>query len=365
MSSGGGNTHGEEKVRRFAMTPAGKGGETRRMIRVAVIGCGYWGPNLIRNFSEIDRFHLAACCDLDGTRLQAVARRYPHVDVTTDARTVFDRRDIDAVAIATPVSTHYLLAKDALLAGKHVLLEKPMTRTAAEAEELIETAARQERILLVDHIFTYAGAVRKIKEICDSGELGRIYYYDAVRINLGLFQHDVNVMWDLAAHDIAIMDYLVGQAPSTVSAVGASHITQQRENIAYITCQYPGGVIGHVHANWLAPVKVRRMLIGASRKMIVYDDLELSEKVKVYDSGVDGTPDPEDLLQARIGYRMGDVYIPQLDRTEALRRVCEHFADCILDYRPSLSGGDAGLRVLRVLEAAQRSLESRGREIAL
>ncbi len=335
------------------------------MIRAAVVGCGYWGPNLIRNFAEIGAFRLTACCDSDRERLELIGRRYPNVDLETEVQRLLDRRDIDAVAIATPVSTHHALAKQALLAGKHVLLEKPMARTVAEAEDLIETAARQERVLLVDHVFVYTGAVQKIKQLIESGDLGRIYYYDSVRVNLGLFQHDVNVIWDLATHDLAIFDYLMDREPLAVSAIGLSHIDHQPENIAYITCYYPNDIIGHLHVNWLAPVKVRRILIGASRKMIIYDDLEPSEKVKVYEAGVDAIPNEDRLLQARIGYRMGDVHIPQLDRTEALRRVCEHFARCIVNGDTPLTDGAAGLRVLRILDAAGRSVEFRGREIPL
>jgi predicted dehydrogenase len=334
-------------------------------VRIAVIGCGYWGPNLIRNLAEILDVQLSACCDLDRARLLPIARRYPSVEITDDVHHVLKRPDIDAVAIATPVSTHYPLAKEALLAGKHVFLEKPMVRTVAQAEDLIEIAAKQERVLLVDHVFVYTGAVQKIKQIIDSGDLGRIYYYDSIRVNLGLFQPDVNVIWDLATHDIAIIDYLVQQEARSVSAIGAGHIDRQHENIAFITCYYPDDVIGHVNVNWLAPVKVRRMLIGASKKMIVYDDLEQSDKVKVYDSGVDSVPDPERIHQARVGYRMGDVHIPQIDRTEALRRVCEHFARCILRGEKPITDGAAGLRVLRTLEAAQRSVEARGAEVFL
>jgi predicted dehydrogenase len=333
------------------------------MIRVAVVGCGYWGPNLVRNVAELDSFRLTACCDVDAKRLQLIARRYPNVEITADVGILMERKDIDAVVIATPISTHHALARQALLAGKHVLLEKPMTRTVEQAEDLIAIATRLERVLLVDHVFVYAGAVQKIKQLIDGGDLGRIYYYDSVRVNLGLFQNDVNVIWDLATHDIAIFDYLVRQHPRAVSAIGLSHIGGQPENIAYITCYYPDGIIGHLHVNWLAPVKMRRILIGASRKMIVYDDLEPSEKVKVYDAGVDAIPDEDRVRQARIGYRMGDVYIPQLDRTEALRRVCEHFAHCITNRETPLTGGEAGLRVVRILEAAQRSAESRGGEI--
>lgn len=335
------------------------------MIRVAVVGCGYWGPNLIRNLAEIEAFQLTACCDLDRKRLQPIARRYPNVELVTDAQLLLERKDIDAVAIVTPVATHHALARQALLAGKHVFLEKPMARTVAQAQDLIAIAARQERVLLVDHVFVYTGAVQKIKQLIDAGDLGRIYYYDSVRVNLGLFQNDVNVIWDLATHDIAIFDYLMRQKPQAVSAVGLSHIDGQPENIAYITCYHPDGVIGHLHVNWLAPVKVRRILIGASRKMIVYDDLEPSEKVKVYEAGVDAIPDEDRVRQARVGYRMGDVHIPQLERTEALRRACEHFAHCIVNRETPLTDGEAGLRVLRILEAAQRSVESRGGEILL
>lgn len=335
------------------------------MIRIAVVGCGYWGPNVARNLAEIEAFQLAACCDHDGKRLRPIARRYPNVELTTDADVLLERKDIDAIAIVTPVATHHALARQALLAGKHVFLEKPMASTVAQAQDLIEIAARQERVLLVDHTYVYSGAVQKIKQLIDSGDLGNIYYYDSVRVNLGLFRHDVNVIWDLATHDIAIFDYLLRKTPQAVSAIAHSHIDRQPENIAYITCYYPHGVIGHLHVNWLAPVKERRILIGASRKMIVYDDLEPSEKVKVYEAGVDVIPGEDRVRQVRIGYRKGDVHVPQLDRTEALRRACEHFAHCITNGEIPLSGGEAGTRVLQILEAAQRSVECRGKEVAL
>jgi predicted dehydrogenase len=335
------------------------------MIRAAVIGCGYWGPNLVRNLADIDAFQLVACCDLREDRLAPIARRYPAVEVMTSADQVLTRRDVDAVAIATPISTHHALAKQALRSGKHVLLEKPFTRTPAEAEDLIATARQEERVLMVDHVFVYTGAVIKIKELLDSGELGTLYYFDSVRANLGLFQHDVNVIWDLAVHDISILEYLLKDRPRAVSAIGVSHIDHEHENIAYVVCHYPGNVLGHVHVNWLAPLKVRRTLIGGSRKMIVYDDVEPSEKVKVYEAGIETISDPAEILRARIGYRMGDVYAPQLDRTEGLRRVCEHFAECIDTGQRPLTDGEAGLRVVRVLDAAQRSLEAGGRIVAL
>lgn len=335
------------------------------MIRIAVIGCGYWGPNLIRNLAELDVYQLVACCDLREERLRPIARRYPYVETLASPERVLGRSDIDAVAIATPISTHYQLAKQALLAGKHVLVEKPLTRTAEQAEDLIQTARKAARVLMVDHVFVHTGAVQKIRQIIDNGELGDIYYVDAVRVNLGLFQTDVNVIWDLAVHDISIIDYLMGDQPLAVSAIGASHIDHKLENIAYIGCRYPKGVLGHIHVNWLAPVKVRRMLVGGSRKMIVYDDLEPSEKVKVYEAGVQMISDPMEIQQAKIGYRMGDVHVPQLDRAEALRRVCEHFAECITGGRQPLTDGEAGLRVVSVLEAVQRSLDSGGKEIAV
>jgi predicted dehydrogenase len=335
------------------------------MIRIGVLGCGYWGPNLIRNFHDLEGSQVIACSDVDTRRLVPIRHRYETIRVSDDPQELLRDPELDAVAIATPVSTHYGLAREALQHGKHVFIEKPLSGTSREAEDLVELAERQGRVLMVDHTFVYSGAVRKMKEIIEGGTLGSVYYYDAVRINLGLFQPDVNVVWDLASHDVSVLAYLLDDKPISVSAVGICHIDGQRENIAYVMIRYPSRVIAHIHVNWLAPVKVRRTLIGGSQKMIVYDDLEPDEKVQLYDKGVDITPGSQEAYQARVGYRLGDIYVPKIDRTEPLQLACEHFLDCIIGGRRPITDGVAGLNVVRILEAAQCSMETNGTEIKL
>jgi predicted dehydrogenase len=306
-----------------------------------------------------------AVSDLRPERLASVQARYPTVKTTTDHCDLFTDPTIDAIAIATPVSTHFELAMQALRAGKHVLVEKPLTATAEQAIQLIEEAARRDRVLMVDHTFVYTGAVRKIRELVASNGLGDIYYYDSVRVNLGLFQHDVNVLWDLAVHDLSIMDYVLPSRPCAVSATGMSHVPGEPENIAYLTLFFDGCLIAHIHVNWLAPVKVRRTLIGGSHKMIVYDDLEPSEKVKVYDKGITVNKNTESLYQMLVGYRTGDMWAPQLDMTEALRTEALHFIQCIEGGERPITDGEAGLRVVQILEAATQSMAERGRLIEL
>ncbi|HYE14459.1 MAG TPA: Gfo/Idh/MocA family oxidoreductase [Pyrinomonadaceae bacterium] len=337
-------------------------------VTVGVIGCGYWGPNLIRNFAEAGGAELRWVCDADARRLDRMARRYPAARASTDYRELLADPRLDAVVIATPVATHYPFARRALEAGKHVLVEKPFTASVREAEELIETAERRGMALMVDHTFIYTGAVRKIKEIVESGELGDLLYFDSVRINLGLFQHDVNVVWDLAPHDFSIMDYVVGRRPVAVSATGSSHIEPGIENIAYVQLRFDDSFIANFHFNWLSPVKIRRTLIAGSRKMIVYDDIEPTEKVRVYDSGVTRTEralDEEETYKTLVSYRTGDVWVPKLDMTEALHYVCAEFLDSINRSRPSASDAAAGLRVVRLLEAAQGSIREGGRWVSL
>jgi predicted dehydrogenase len=337
------------------------------MIRVGLIGCGYWGPNLARNVAETAGMELAAVADLKGDRLGLIQRRHPGAEVTTDFDSVIQSPAIDAIAIATPVATHFPLAMQALRAGKHVLIEKPMTSSSEDALALIEEAERRSRVLMVDHTFVYTGAVRKIRELIERGALGDIYYYDSTRVNLGLFQHDVDVIWDLAVHDVAIMDYILPGRPIEVSATGVGHVSGASENLAYVTAFYDSSLIAHLNVNWLSPVKVRRTLIGGSRQMIVYDDIETSEKVKVYDKGIDvqnGAANgngAEVLYKLLVSYRSGDMYAPHIDGTEALRRVVKHFGDCILNGETPLTDGHCGLRVVSVLEAATRSMKGHGR----
>jgi len=335
------------------------------MIGIGVIGYGYWGPNLVRNFMESPHSMVVGVCDLSDRRLAEAKRRYPSINATNDYAALLDDPAVDAIAIATPVSSHFDLTMQALKNDKHVLVEKPLAATSAQAVQLIDEAARRTRVLMVDHTFVYTGAVRTIRQLVSSGALGEIYYYDSVRVNLGLFQHDVNVIWDLAVHDLAIMDFVLASKPSAVSATGISHIQGQPENVAYITLFFPNNQIAHLHVNWLAPVKVRRTLIGASEKMIVYDDLEPSEKVKVYDKGVDLSPSGEQVYELLVSYRSGDMWAPKLDNSEGLRREAEHFIDCIQNNKVPETDGQAGLRVVRLLEAAERSLAARGQLVEI
>ncbi len=329
---------------------------------IGVIGCGYWGPNLLRNFAENEAANLRWICDADQARLAAMARRYPSTQTAADYRRLLADPKLDAVAVVTPVATHFQIAKEALLAGKHVLVEKPLTSTVREAEELIEIARRNDRTLMVDHTFVYTGAVRKMKEIVRRGELGDLLYFDSVRINLGLFQPDINVLWDLAPHDLSIMDYLIERQPDAVSAIGSCHIEPGIENIAYLMMHFADDFIAHFHFNWLAPVKIRRTMIAGSSKMILYDDIEPTEKVRVYDKGVttNRVGDREADYQRLVSYRTGDVWAPKLDMTEALRYVVAEFLDSISGARWPLTDGEAGLRVVRLLEAAQQSIKNGG-----
>ncbi len=335
------------------------------MIGIGVIGYGYWGPNLVRNFTDAPGSRVVTVSDLRPERVRAAQQRYPALNAVRDHREVLDDPMVNAVAIATPVSTHYDLTIEALRAGKHVLVEKPLAATVEQAQRMIDEAQRLERVLMVDHTFIYTGAVRKIRELVDAGRLGPLYYYDSVRVNLGLFQHDLNVLWDLAVHDLSIMDYVLGMTPVAVAATGVAHVPGQPEDIAYLTCFFEDRLIGHLHVNWLAPVKVRRTLIGGARQMIVYDDLEPSEKVKVYDRGITLNDGPEGVYQMLVGYRTGDVWAPQVSLTEALQVEAQHFVECIEHGRQPVSDGAAGLRIVRILEAATESLAQRGRVIEL
>jgi predicted dehydrogenase len=335
------------------------------MFQIGVIGYGYWGPNLVRNFSDLKDARVAAVCDQRPDQLALVRGRYSSVHTTTEVEEIFANPKIDAVAIATPASTHFDLAKRALRAGKHVWVEKPLTTTGEEAQLLAEETVRARRVLLVDHTFVYTGAVRKIQELLLKKSLGELYYYHSVRVNLGLFQHDMNVIWDLGVHDLAIIDFLFAEKPVAVSATGISHFPGQPENVAYITLFFPGRQIAHVHVNWLAPVKVRQTLIGGSEKMVLWDDAEASEKVKVYDKGILVNNSPECLMQKHVGYRTGDMWAPQLDRTEALLTGARHFLNSIRENQPPLTDVRAGLRVVRTLEAASKSMELGGQQVIL
>jgi predicted dehydrogenase len=334
-------------------------------LNVGVIGAGYWGPNLVRNFLSQADVEVSTVADQQASRRQFIAGRYPAIKTVADASEVIGDASIDAVVIATPVNSHFPLAESALSAGKHVLIEKPMCASTEQCDKLIELADSKKLTLMVDHTFLYNGAVRRIREMAGSGELGDVMYFDSVRVNLGLFQHDVNVIWDLAPHDVSIMDAVIGKDPSSVCAIGLAHYETPVENIAYVTVTFADSAIAHFHVNWLAPVKVRTTLIGGTKKMIVYDDTEPSEKVKVYDKGVKVEAGVEEIHRYLVEYRIGDMYAPRLDSTEALHLVAKEFVDSIRESRAPLTDGRAGLRVVRILEAANQSLTRGGQPVEL
>jgi len=334
-----------------------------KKVNIGIVGLGYWGPNLVRNFSEVDSCYVAMACDSEKARLKLIKRRYPYIDVTTKYKDLVDAKEIDAIAIATPVVSHYELAKQALENGKHVLVEKPLCANVKEAEGLIKAARSHGKVLMVDHTFLYTGSVRKAKELISKGGLGELYYFDSVRINLGLFRSDVNVIWDLAPHDISIAQYLIEEDPISVSVLGRDFNNNNIACIAYMTLRYKSGIIAHIHVSWLSPVKIRRIIIGGSRRMIIYDDVEPTEKIRVYDSGIEFDYSQENPLQPT--YRLGDIYLPRLDQREALLVEAEHFVDCILNGKKPLTDATFGLAVLKVLEASDTSLREGGREVVL
>ncbi|NQU11638.1 Gfo/Idh/MocA family oxidoreductase [bacterium] len=335
------------------------------MTRMAIIGYGYWGPNLTRNFQEASDSQVVKCCDLNPQRLERAQAKFPGLKVTNEYREILQDPAVDAVAIATPVSTHYPLAKQALEAGKHVLVEKPLTMRVDHAEELVQLAQRHGLVLMVDHVFVYSSPVIKAKEIVDSGRLGKLFFIDSVRINLGLFQHDVNVVWDLAPHDLSIVDFLLGKMPRSLAASGSTHANSDIEDVAYLNLDFGEGLIASFHVNWLSPVKVRHMIVGGSEQSLIYNDLESSEKIKVYDRGVSFTSDVEDRRKVLVSYRSGDVWSPQTGTDEPLARMAHHFITCIQEGKPPLTDGGAGLRVVRILEAAQRSIKAQGGRVIL
>lgn len=336
-------------------------------MNVAVVGYGYWGPNLVRNFCWTPGVKVKYVCDLDQNRLEKVHSMFPNVEnVTTDYDELINDPELDAIVIATPVQTHFPLAKRALEAGKDVLVEKPMTHDSKDAEELVRIAKENKRILMVDHTFLFTGAVKKIKELVDSGSLGDILYFDSIRVNLGLFQHDVNVIWDLAPHDLSIMLHLIDKKPVKVSATGSSHTASGMENVAYMTVYYEDSTIAHFNVNWLSPIKVRQIMIGGSEKMVVYDDMENVEKVKVYDKGIEAKPgDKNQMYETLIQYRTGDMYAPKLDNTEALKAECQYFIECVKERKQPITDGEFGLTIVKVLEASEKSIKEQGKLIDL
>lgn len=330
-------------------------------LKIGVIGYGYWGPNLVRNFAEVDGIEIKWCADKVAARRALVKKRYPFIKTAESADEIFSDPEVDAVVIATPVTSHYLLVRRALERGKHVLVEKPMTQTVQEAEELLELADKSGLVLMVDHTFIYTGAVRKMKEILEDGVLGEPHYFDSVRVNLGLFQHDIDVLWDLGPHDLSILTYLIQEPPKFVSATGADHTGSGLCDIVYMTVHFPDNLIAHFHVNWLSPVKIRQTLIGGSRRMLVYNDMEPSEKVRVYDRGIRVTT--ENIYSTLIDYRMGDVWAPKLDNREALSLECAHFLECVRFNKVPRTSAAAGLTVVRLLEAAAKSMGAGGARI--
>lgn len=335
------------------------------MLKIGLIGYGYWGPNLARNFSQNRNIELRAVCDFSEARLETASTIYPQVELTKNPDIIFKNNEIDAVAIATPVSTHYELAEKALKSGKHVWIEKPMTETVKQAEELIELAERKNKILFVDHTFIYTGAVRKIKELIKNNELGELVYFDSTRVNLGLFQQDIDVIWDLAPHDLSIMDYLMPLKKLSVSATGLNYYGNDLNPKSMLTINMENNVVAHINVSWLSPVKIRQTLIGGSRKMILYDDTHPDEKVKVYDKGVHIYETKEELYRLNVQYRVGDMYVPKLENQEALAVEAQHFADCILKGEKPQTGGESGLEVVKVLTAANESLRKNGTPVKI
>lgn len=333
------------------------------MLNIGVIGYGYWGPNIVRNFNSIDTAKVTALCDMRADMVSKATKLYPAIKGTSNVDDIFSSKDIDAVAIITPVFTHFDLAKKALENGKHVFVEKPFTSTVAQAIELVELADKKNLKIMVDHTFLFTGAVRRIKEFIEDGSLGKLYYYDSMRVNLGLFQHDVNVVWDLAPHDFAIMDFVIPEKPLALSATGEIHYNGF-EDIAYVTVYCENSVIAHFNVNWLSPVKVRTTLIGGDKKMLVWNDLEADEKLKIYDKGVD-VKTREHVYDLLVSYRSGDAWVPRVAQVEALKAEAEYFVDCITSDKTPVNDGQAGLRVVRMLEAANASIKDKGRLIEL
>jgi predicted dehydrogenase len=333
-------------------------------MNIAIIGYGYWGPNLLRNFSVVNNCKVHTLCDLRVERLQSTLNAYPTLQLSDNIDEVVNNKDIDAIVIATPVFTHYTIAKKALLAGKHVLIEKPMTSSVKEAEELIDIALKQKLVLMVDHTFLYTGAVQKMKSLIDSGTIGKLKYLDSTRINLGLFQSDVNVLWDLAPHDISICDYLMSEKPVSVQATGISHTKNGIENIAYLTLNYQSDIIAHFNCSWTSPVKLRQMLVGGDEKMMVYNDMEPTEKIKIYDTGYNLSSE-EEKNRILVDYRIGDIFIPKLETKEALLGMANDFVNAIANGTKPVCDYNLGLSVVKVLEASQISIKNGGKEVKI
>jgi len=328
------------------------------MLRFGVVGYGYWGPNIVRNLRSLESCQVVGICDPSPTAWKRIQAAHPGVPVYSDSKELIGAPDVDAIAVITPVWTHYELTKAALENGKHVFVEKPFTSNVAQAEELINLAEKKNLQIMVDHTFLFTGAVRKIRKLLNEGTLGKLYYYDSTRVNLGLFQHDCNVIWDLAPHDLSIMNHLLHKEAEAISATGQSHLNGH-EDIAFITAFFPDSMIAHINVNWLSPVKVRTTLIGGEKKMLVWNDLEADEKLKIYDKGVD-VKTQEGVYNLLVSYRSGDMWAPQVEQVEALKLELNYFVECIQKDAKPFNGGCAGLKVVRMLEAANESLAKRG-----
>jgi len=328
------------------------------MIKFGVIGYGYWGPNIVRNLMGLDSTEVIAIADLDPAARERARNAWPGINITAQPSDWMSSPEIDAVAIVSPVWTHYELAKAALENGKHVFVEKPFTSNSAQGEELINLAQQKHLQIMVDHTFLFTSAVNKISQLVEEGALGKLYYYDSTRVNLGLFQHDINVLWDLAPHDLSIMDYVISARPEAVVATGQSHLNGH-EDVAFLTLYFTDQVIAHINVNWLSPVKVRTTLIGGEKRMLVWNDLEADEKVKVYDKGVK-IVNQKGVYELLVNYRSGDMWSPHLDQVEALRNELSYFVECIGNGKQPFNDGQAGLRVVKMLEAASQSLSKKG-----
>lgn len=333
-------------------------------LNIGVIGYGYWGPNIVRNFFANSDCTVKSVADGRQERLNLLSKNFPSIQTVRDGEALINSSEIDAIVIATPVYTHFGLAKRALQQGKHVLIEKPMTSSVAEADELIELATQKGLVLMADHTFLYTGAVQKMKEIIQTEVIGTPLYFDSARINLGLFQPDINVLWDLAPHDISILTYLITEEPESINATGISHTRNQVENIAYLTVNYNSDFIAHFNCSWSSPVKVRQTLIGGDKKMILYNDLEPSEKVRVYDTGYNHKTE-EDKTRIMVDYRTGDVFIPKLSSREALAGVADDFVQSVLLKKDPLSNARLGRSVVKILEASQLSIKNKGKEVRI
>ena len=334
-------------------------------LKIAVIGYGYWGPNLVRNFTNLENSTVSHVVDESPDRLEKVKKLYPSINATSSLTEILENPEIDCIIIATPISTHYDIAKKALEHNKHVLVEKPMTNSVKDAKELIELSKKVNKVLMVDHTYLYTGAIQKIKQLIDSDSLGEIQYIDSTRINLGLFQSDVNVLWDLATHDIAICSYLIKEKPISVQAIGKSHTSSDFEDIAYLTLHYESNKITHFNCSWISPVKIRHMLIGGSKKMIIFNDLETTEKVKIYDTKYKTKTNPKNDRQILADYRVGDIFIPKLSTREGLSSMTEDFVSAVVDKTEPISNYNIGLQVVKILEAAQKSITNQGKEVKI